>query len=888
MSLARLKDWAYPIEIKDVKDVDTYLRRHFEQHVEESVSRIEDFENLEINTLTVSDWTITSSFKPGSDAAVDLGAVGATDYRFRHLYLSGNLSDETNSLTVANAKAAYTHVSNNGSDHGYIDQDVQVAASPTFNLLTLTDLKTKGPTVDARAHGMATGASAANNRTYLQAAIDGAPTGGVVLVPRDSAAYSLDNTTPLTITHGLTLIIQGEIDFTNNAADFCDITGDDVTIIGQGGKIKGPGTFDQSGSLDCIVFHVTGDRFTCRDLTLEDPVQCGFFLDGSADDVIHGVKIVGGTTLGSGSGTQNYGIEIEGATSTGIMISNVIIVPNNGGAMVQGIAGGTAAGLGHITVTGCYFEGMKDHATYLYGDYCTITGNTCNSTVGSSVRLLGKYNVISNNTIKDCTAGGIDMYNCDGGVTTGNVIKGFGFIGITAGVYGGYAGAFDNLIIANNSIEGATSGTVYCAIRLMTGALSSDNVQIINNTIQNVDSSGDHYNGIEVYSDGTDTIDRIKIDGNILDTIGDGGIVVRYITDGSISNNLIRDPSQQTANKRGIELSQNCDNIYITNNQIIKETGGNAMDYGIAVISAATNTNCIMIDNDVNGAGTSFFLALYSEGHRWSQIDASFNKSFSGDFAVVGSNTVKIALRNASDVERAFLQINDGVLAIDADSDIQMKPNNTTAATFQADGDTLLAGALTALQSYKSSSARAILQADSQVTTGYLDFNVNDNAIVIPETNGYLKVVEYNSNDILLYIKATGEVGVGTGTPDHKLDLEESVDGTSTILQLTNTHSTDDVDDAVRIRFSPDARQTNSASIIVGKDEDYSVTANISSHMKFNLVKDNAGFETMRLDSTGGVFMYFLKSGTDQANAGAAAGELYADTNDDNTVKLGV
>ena len=31
-----------------------------------------------------------------------------------------------------------------------------------------------------------------------------------------------------------------------------------------------------------------------------------------------------------------------------------------------------------------------------------------------------------------------------------------------------------------------------------------------------------------------------------------------------------------------------------------------------------------------------------------------------------------------------------------------------------------------------------------------------------------------------------------------------------------------------------------------------------------------------------------MKSGTDQSDAGAAAGELYSDTNDDDTVKLGV
>jgi len=42
------------------------------------------------------------------------------------------------------------------------------------------------------------------------------------------------------------------------------------------------------------------------------------------------------------------------------------------------------------------------------------------------------------------------------------------------------------------------------------------------------------------------------------------------------------------------------------------------------------------------------------------------------------------------------------------------------------------------------------------------------------------------------------------------------------------------------------------------------------------------------IGSEGGIFMPALKSGTDQADAGAAAAELYVDTNDDNTVKMGV
>ena len=43
-----------------------------------------------------------------------------------------------------------------------------------------------------------------------------------------------------------------------------------------------------------------------------------------------------------------------------------------------------------------------------------------------------------------------------------------------------------------------------------------------------------------------------------------------------------------------------------------------------------------------------------------------------------------------------------------------------------------------------------------------------------------------------------------------------------------------------------------------------------------------------RIDSTGGIFPVGMKSGVDQSDAGAAAGELYVDTNDDNTIKIGV
>ena len=77
----------------------------------------------------------TQTLAPGTDNAIDLGIVGATDFRFRHLYLAGNLSDETNTLTIANAKTAYDHSQDNTQAHtDYLLNN----ASDTFSGNTLT------------------------------------------------------------------------------------------------------------------------------------------------------------------------------------------------------------------------------------------------------------------------------------------------------------------------------------------------------------------------------------------------------------------------------------------------------------------------------------------------------------------------------------------------------------------------------------------------------------------------------------------------------------------------------------------------------------------------------------------------------------------------------
>jgi len=62
--------------------------------------------------------------------------------------------------------------------------------------------------------------------------------------------------------------------------------------------------------------------------------------------------------------------------------------------------------------------------------------------------------------------------------------------------------------------------------------------------------------------------------------------------------------------------------------------------------------------------------------------------------------------------------------------------------------------------------------------------------------------------------------------------------------------------------------------------------ASRKSFMSFKTAIGGAFADRILIDDDGGVFMYNLKSGTDQANAGASADEIYVDT-DDQTLKLG-
>lgn len=97
-----------------------------------------DFAAGIINTL--------GTLKPTADGTYDLGAVGAFDRRWRHLYLSGNLSDETNEVTVANLKTAYDHSQDNSQAH--TDYLINNGNDTTTGTLTAAGFTTTGDLSD--------------------------------------------------------------------------------------------------------------------------------------------------------------------------------------------------------------------------------------------------------------------------------------------------------------------------------------------------------------------------------------------------------------------------------------------------------------------------------------------------------------------------------------------------------------------------------------------------------------------------------------------------------------------------------------------------------------------------------------------------------------------
>ena len=114
MPLERLTDWVYPAQIEDIKDVEKYLRTHYQQHVDESANRITDFE---MNILTVDTWNFvgdtTGATKWHKYKGLELTSVGYSNHSSMSqaaLWANYALVHPINITTGENMGGSHTHV----------------------------------------------------------------------------------------------------------------------------------------------------------------------------------------------------------------------------------------------------------------------------------------------------------------------------------------------------------------------------------------------------------------------------------------------------------------------------------------------------------------------------------------------------------------------------------------------------------------------------------------------------------------------------------------------------------------------------------------------------------------------------------------------------------
>jgi len=139
-------------------------------------------------------------------------------------------------------------------------------------------------------------------------------------------------------------------------------------------------------------------------------------------------------------------------------------------------------------------------------------------------------------------------------------------------------------------------------------------------------------------------------------------------------------------------------------------------------------------------------------------------------------------------------------------------------------------------------------------------------------TKGYVQIGNgwATGSEILVVDGRTSNVGIGTTSPTHLLNLSES-DSNSVQLVIDNTNTTDAGTETSEIRFrhyrSYVAGQNDAGEIIVGKEQAWDAAGDRNSYMSFGTRKgSDAVVEKMRITSAGGIS--FGSTGTAYGTSG--------------------
>ena len=198
--------------------------------------------------------------------------------------------------------------------------------------------------------------------------------------------------------------------------------------------------------------------------------------------------------------------------------------------------------------------------------------------------------------------------------------------------------------------------------------------------------------------------------------------------------------------------------------------------------------------------------------------------------------------------------------------------------------------------------------SDIQLDNGVISVDASDNVTLNQNAVAVLSSLASGAVVNTLYLKE-GKIGIKVTNPTHAIHIERddyyaSFKTVSTVVSGAGgaggflAYSDDGAIIASEDRLgylifggaSDSAHTLKNACGIIGYADGNWAANNYSARLDFQVTAIGAATRStkMKLAGDGGLHFTNMKNGTTQANAGAIAGELWYDTDDGNTVKMGV
>lgn len=447
--------------------------------------------------------------------------------------------------------------------------------------------------------------------------------GNTIIEQRANAIYS-DSLYPLIINkNNITIVIRGTIKSTNILGNMFEVSGNNVAIIGEDGKLQGIGGTDDEGFLDtntsdttlqwhpCLI-KVNGDDCEINNLIFEDYPTHGIDCYGKAL-IIDSCLFIGGRIEHSTTGgTVLMGIRTYVGADSVIIKNNRFISNSKGGKCYSCIF---PSGDKFI-ISNNICEKYHEHAVYAYGNYGSIIDNkfTDVDCIASDIQYFATYGIIKGN-FSIGTEGFIQIMHGKGTIVEGNTVTNCrggiivrpyhtvdinklpsglkllnNFIELTVGTVGSCLSFYvlgtydisDILISGNTFANGYYTQASQVAASLLIGAGSSENngikfLRVENNVIRSGRGAVSWLKGIH-----NSIFKNNKFISENLDNVASAfsfAINANYVTNTIFEGNEFIDVKDTPTLARAIQLNTGTTNLSVIDNNIINYTSNIYLDY---------------------------------------------------------------------------------------------------------------------------------------------------------------------------------------------------------------------------------------------------------------------------------------------------------------------